>query len=147
MKRYFTSAGEVACDYTPSSNFVDARRNTVNHRPRVFAHWICGLLVASSFSGCTLPKLKTAKTPEEHAFISYWAPPPGDKKLRLAVKDLIDLKGYVTTAGCEYLENTRKPATRDAECMQIARERGVRIVGKANTTELALGVSGINEYY
>jgi amidase len=120
----------------------------MKRKPRTFVHWILGgLLVAGSFSGCALPKIKTARTPEEHAFISYWPPPPGDKKLRLAVKDMIDLKGYVTTAGCQFLENTRKPATRDAECMQIARERGVRIVGKANTTELALGVSGINEYY
>jgi amidase len=116
--------------------------------PRKLTRFIlCGLLVSGSFTGCTLPKVKTARTPEEHAFIAHWPPPPGDKKLRLAVKDLIDLKGYVTTAGCQFLANTRKPATRDAECMEIARERGVRIVGKANTTELALGVSGINEYY
>jgi amidase len=120
----------------------------MKHTPRTFTRWIlCGLLVSGPFSGCTLPKVKMARTPEEHAFISHWPPPPGDTKLRLAVKDLIDLKGYVTTAGCQFLANTRKPAMRDAECMAIARERGVRIVGKANTTELALGVSGINEYY
>jgi Asp-tRNA(Asn)/Glu-tRNA(Gln) amidotransferase A subunit family amidase len=67
--------------------------------------------------------------------------------LRLAVKDLIDMKGVVTTAGSEYLAKNSPPARRDAECLSIARERKVRIVGKTNLTELAVGVSGINQYF
>lgn len=68
-------------------------------------------------------------------------------QLRLAVKDLIDMKGVVTTAGSEHLAKNNAPALRDAKCLAIARERNVRIVGKTNLSELALGVSGINGYF
>ena len=67
--------------------------------------------------------------------------------MRLAVKDLIDVKGVVTTAGSQYLAKNRAPASRDAECLTIARKRNVDIVGKTNLTELAFGGSGINEYF
>ena len=67
--------------------------------------------------------------------------------MRLAVKDLIDMKGVVTTAGAEHFAKNNPPAVRDAKCLAIARERGVRIVGKTNLTELALGVSGNNRYF
>jgi Asp-tRNA(Asn)/Glu-tRNA(Gln) amidotransferase A subunit family amidase len=65
----------------------------------------------------------------------------------LAVKDNIDLAGYVTTAGSELFAKTRPPAKRDAACLAIARQRNVQIVGKTNVTEFALGVSGINAYF
>jgi Asp-tRNA(Asn)/Glu-tRNA(Gln) amidotransferase A subunit family amidase len=63
------------------------------------------------------------------------------------VKDLIDMKGHVTTAGSEYLAKTGTPAVRDAKCLAIARSRGVNIVGRTNVTEFAITVSGINEYF
>ena len=62
-------------------------------------------------------------------------------------KDLIDMKGYVTTAGSQFLAETRPPATQDAECLKIARERNVRIVGKTNLTEFAITVTGKNSYF
>ena len=65
----------------------------------------------------------------------------------LAVKDNIDMKGVVTTAGSEYVAKTSPPATRDAECLAIARERNVRIVGKTNLSEFAVAPSGLNEYF
>ena len=91
-------------------------------------------------------------TPDTHhhhkyAFIAYWPPPKGDHSLRLAVKDLIDMKGVVTTAGSEHLAKTRLPAARDAQCLQLARQRNVRIVGKTNLSEFALSVSGKNTYF
>jgi hypothetical protein len=58
------------------------------------------LLIASFASGCALSASKPA-TPPPHAFISYEAPKPGDKSLRFGVKDLIDIKGEVTSAGSE----------------------------------------------
>src|SRR4029434_4311615 len=53
----------------------------------------------------------------------------------------------VTTAGSKYFAKHNPPAARDAECLQIARERNVRIVGRTNVTEFAVTVSGINDYF
>jgi amidase len=68
--------------------------------------------------------------------------------LRLAVKDLIDMAGLPTTAGCAAVADAAEPAPRDAACMagtRAAEEAGqVRVVGKANLHELAFGASGIN---
>ncbi|MGB8168578.1 MAG: amidase [Chthoniobacteraceae bacterium] len=88
-----------------------------------------------------------ATGPGDHAFISYWPPEENSKGLRLAVKDLIDMQGQVTTAGSEFLAKNSPPAKRDAACLAIARRRGVQFVGKTNTTELAVAPSGINEYF
>jgi amidase len=67
---------------------------------------------------------------------------------RLAVKDLIDMAGLPTTAGCRAVADDAALAAEDAACMAGARaaERDgrVRIVGKANLHELAFGASGIN---
>lgn len=82
-----------------------------------------------------------------NAFIDYWPPPRKSDELRLAVKDLIDMKGLVTSAGSEYVSKTSPPATRDAPCLQLARERNVRIVGKTNLTEFAITTSGRNRYF
>ena len=49
-----------------------------------------------------------------HAFIDYWPPDPNSKGLRLAVKDNIDMKGVVTTAGSGFFLQTHKPAKKDA---------------------------------
>ena len=63
------------------------------------------------------------------------------------MKDLIDMKGVVTTAGSEFLAKHSQPAKRDAKCLEIARQRGVQFVGKTNLSELAVAVSGMNAYY
>jgi amidase len=71
--------------------------------------------------------------------------------LRLAVKDLIDMAGLPTTAGCVAVADEAEPAARDAACMagvRAAESAGaVRVVGKANLHELAFGASGINEAF
>jgi amidase len=82
----------------------------------------------------------------DREFIQYW-PPKEEGKLKLAVKDVIDVKGEITTAGSRLYEERGEPATRDAECLEGARARGVQIVGKTNLTELALGASGLNDYF
>ena len=66
---------------------------------------------------------------------------------RIAVKDLIDVIGVPTTAGCKALARIAAPATRDAACMAGARAADAAIVGKANLHELAFGASGVNEWY
>src|SRR5262245_555537 len=105
------------------------------------------LLVALSASGCSPLMFRKAATPPPHAFISYHPPKPGNEALRLAVKDLINVKGEVTSAGSEYLYKNAKPAEEDAECLRIARNQGVTYVGKTNLSEFAIGVSGSNDYF
>ena len=89
----------------------------------------------------------SANGPRNDAFIVYWPPPKESKRLRLAVKDNIDVKGVVTTAGSEYVARTNPSAARDADCLAIARERNVQIVGKTNLSEFAVAPSGINDYF
>jgi amidase len=68
--------------------------------------------------------------------------------LRVAVKDLIDMVGLPTTAGCRAVADTALPAGRDAACLaglRAAMARGeARFVGKTNLHELAYGISGSN---
>ena len=66
---------------------------------------------------------------------------------RLAVKDLIDMVGVPTTAGCRAVADGAKPADRDAPCLAGARAADARIVGKTNLHELAFGASGINPWF
>lgn len=67
--------------------------------------------------------------------------------VRLAVKDLIDMAGVPTTAGCRALAQRARPAGADAACLAGARAAGARIVGRTNLHELALGVTGVNPWY
>jgi Asp-tRNA(Asn)/Glu-tRNA(Gln) amidotransferase A subunit family amidase len=100
-------------------------------------------LLIICFSDCAIPR---GRTEHDRAFIAYW-PPKEKKQLRLALKDNIDMKGVVTTAGSEYFSKTRPAASRDADCLAIARKRNVQIVGKTNLTEFAVAPSGLNAYY
>jgi amidase len=97
-------------------------------------------------SGCSLVP-RPSRLSGNRAFIDYWPPDPNSKQLRLAVKDNIDMKGVVTTAGSEIFSTTHKPAEKDARCLAIARRRNVRIIGKTNMTEFAVSPSGMNEYF
>jgi amidase len=106
-----------------------------------------GLLLVILLNGCSALQRHSRTGTRDHAFIVYWPPPENSKQLRLAVKDLIDMKGVVTTAGSEYVATTSAPAAEDAKCLQLARERNVAIVGKTNLTEFAVTVSGKNSYF
>src|SRR4051812_16893091 len=106
-----------------------------------------GLTSLLVFNGCSLIPHFNKKLPGNRAFIAYWPPAEGSSQLRLAVKDNIDVKGVVTTAGSEYVSKNSAPATRDAACLAIARQRNVHIVGKANLSEFAVSPSGINDYF
>lgn len=116
-------------------------------RGRFLHPWFTLGLAPALFSGCMLFPHSTGHTEHHHAFIDYW---PGEAQkpgLKLAVKDNIDMRGVVTTAGSEYLAKNGPPAKADAPCLAIARQRGVPIVGKTNMSEFALAPSGYNEYY
>jgi amidase len=80
-------------------------------------------------------------------FITRLPHAPDAAGIRLAVKDLIDVEGVPTTAGCRALAETARPADRDAACLAGARAAGAVIVGKANLHELAYGGAGINEWF
>src|SRR5260370_41615373 len=57
------------------------------------------------------------------------------------------MKGVVTTDGSEYVAKTSSPAASDAECLAIARQRNVLIVGKTNLSEFGVAPSGLNDYF
>ena len=107
---------------------------------------LTGISLLATFTSCSSLHQPAAET-RNHAYIQYWGVERHPGKVRLAVKDLIDMKGVVTSAGSEYLSRNSPPAKRDAKCLEIARARGVDFVGKTNTTEFAVGVSGVNEYF
>lgn len=75
----------------------------------------------------------------------------GSGGVRVAVKDLIDVEGLPTSAGCRAVARAAAPASADATCLaglRAAVEAGeARIVGKTNLDELAAGASGVNPWY
>jgi amidase len=73
--------------------------------------------------------------------------PTSGTGVRLAVKDLIDMAGVPTTAGCRAVADAARPAAADAACLAGARAGDARIVGRTNLHELALGVTGINPWF
>ncbi len=106
---------------------------------------IPALLLASLGTGCVVPQNHAVT--KDRAYITYSGAAKDSTQLRLAVKDLIDMKGVVTTGGSEYRAKNSPPATRDADCLKLARQRNVQIVGRTNLSEFALRGSGMNDYY
>jgi len=122
--------------------------NKMKNRRYVIAHWLlAGLLLSSLLTGCYVLQRPSPPGSRHHAYIDYWPAPENNKQLSLAIKDNIDVKGVVTTAGSEYLSRAAPPALHDADCLAIARKRNVRIVGKTNLSEFALSPSGLNDYF
>ncbi len=114
---------------------------------RFVCNWfLLGVASIALLSGCSLLPSFHPRLPGNRAFIVHW-PPANTNQLKLAVKDNIDVKGVVTTAGSKRLAETRAPAEKDAACLAIARQRNVLIVGKANLSEFAVAPSGLNEYF
>lgn len=116
-----------------------------NLRRTVFQSFLLGPASVALLGGCAL--FPSSHSPAKRAFIAYWPPPEDTARLRVAVKDNIDMKGVVTTAGSKYFYERGKPAARDAACLAIARQRGVVFVGKANLSEFAVTPAGFNEYF
>lgn len=71
--------------------------------------------------------------------------------IRVAVKDLIDVRGFPTTAGCRAVAESAPVSEADAACLAGVRaavaEGRATIAGKVNLHELAYGISGINPWY
>ncbi|HVC77430.1 MAG TPA: amidase [Candidatus Micrarchaeaceae archaeon] len=63
----------------------------------------------------------------------------------VAVKDLVDVEGMITTGGGIILP--REPAAEDAPVIRRLRQEGCVMVGKANLHEFAYGVTSVNPHY
>ena len=108
---------------------------------------LVAVFVVSGLSGCSAVPLFTKHLPGDRAFIKHWGAEEKSQRLRLAIKDNIDMKGVVTTAGSNFFLLTHQPAKADAPCLAIARARNVQIVGKTNMSEFAVAPAGLNEYF
>src|SRR5262249_59735089 len=78
-----------------------------------------------------------------HAFVSL-TDEEGDGPV-VAVKDLIDVRGCVTTGGGAVLP--RVPAEHDAPVVARLRRHGCVVVGKANLHEWAFGATSRNVHF
>jgi aspartyl-tRNA(Asn)/glutamyl-tRNA(Gln) amidotransferase subunit A len=78
-----------------------------------------------------------------NAFISV-SDEDGDGPI-VAVKDLVDVRGMVTTGGGVFLPQT--PARRDAPVIRRLRAHGCVMIGKTNLHEWAFGVTSQNPHY
>jgi len=106
------------------------------------------LLRAKEISGAELFEAYLAaigeRDPELHAYL-YVAEDPGGDGLPLAVKDVIGTKGMPTTAGSKILESY--VPVYDATVIANAKRHGLRVLGKTNTDEFAMGSSTENSAY
>ena len=118
-----------------------------NHGRVICGSFLLGFASISFFTGCAPAHRSSPHPVGRNAFIAYWPPAEGSGKMRLAIKDNIDMRGVVTTAGSVYLANSSRPAKRDAACLAIVRQRNVNIVGKTNLSEFAVAPSGFNEHF
>jgi amidase len=71
--------------------------------------------------------------------------------LRIGIKDLIDIRGSLTTAGSRAVQAIAAPALSDAALMSAIRDAETRgnvvLVGKTNLHELAYGGDGMNNWF
>ena len=118
-----------------------------NLRQLIAPRMLTGFLLMVFLGGCSVGPSHWQYGSPDHAYIHYWPAPRDSKQLRLALKDNIDMKGVVTSAGSQYVLEHNPPAAQDAACLAIARARNVRIVGKTNLSEFAVAPSGLNDYF
>jgi aspartyl-tRNA(Asn)/glutamyl-tRNA(Gln) amidotransferase subunit A len=84
------------------------------------------------------------RDPELHAFLYVCENDPGEG-IPIAVKDVIGTRGIPTTAGSKILESYIP--VYDSTVIANCRERGLRVIGKTNTDEFAMGSSTENSAF
>ncbi len=84
------------------------------------------------------------RDPELHCYL-HVCPDPGGDGLPIALKDVIGTKGIPTTAGSRILEGY--VPVYDATVVARLKEHGLRILGKTNTDEFAMGSSTENSAF
>jgi aspartyl-tRNA(Asn)/glutamyl-tRNA(Gln) amidotransferase subunit A len=84
------------------------------------------------------------RDPELHCFL-HVCDDEGGEGLPIAVKDVIGTKGIPTTAGSKILEGY--VPVYDATVVERCKAHGLRVIGKTNTDEFAMGSSTENSAY
>jgi aspartyl-tRNA(Asn)/glutamyl-tRNA(Gln) amidotransferase subunit A len=84
------------------------------------------------------------RDPELHAYLHVCEDSPGEG-IPIAIKDVIGTKGVPTTAGSKILENY--VPVFDSTVAARCKARGLRLLGKTNTDEFAMGSSTENSAY
>ncbi|MDX6453386.1 MAG: aspartyl-tRNA(Asn)/glutamyl-tRNA(Gln) amidotransferase subunit [Gaiellaceae bacterium] len=84
------------------------------------------------------------RDPELHAYLHVCEDSPGDG-IPIAIKDVIGTKGVPTTAGSKILESY--VPVFDSTVAARCKERGLRLLGKTNTDEFAMGSSTENSAF
>jgi aspartyl-tRNA(Asn)/glutamyl-tRNA(Gln) amidotransferase subunit A len=85
-----------------------------------------------------------ARDPELHCYLHVCEDEGGDG-IPIAIKDVIGTKGIPTTAGSKILEGY--VPVYDATVVERCKSQGLRILGKTNTDEFAMGSSTENSAY
>jgi aspartyl-tRNA(Asn)/glutamyl-tRNA(Gln) amidotransferase subunit A len=86
-----------------------------------------------------------ARDPELHAYLHVERDGGDGQGLPIALKDVIGTRGIPTTAGSKILENY--VPVYDATVTTRCKDHGLRILGKTNTDEFAMGSSTENSAY
>lgn len=83
----------------------------------------------------------------ENVFIGDWASRHPARSFRVAVKDNIDVAGYITTVGTKTFADNA-PAQCDAAVIaNFRKDSHAVIIGKTNMDELAAGATGVNPWF
>ena len=102
------------------------------------------LLDAREISGAELFAAYAGREDDLHAFLHRCDDPGGDG-IPIAIKDVIGTRGVPTTAGSRILESY--VPVYDATVARRCKEHGLRLLGKTNTDEFAMGSSTENSAY
>ena len=92
------------------------------------------------FTDSALAQARVAETEIKGG--SYKGPMHG---ITVALKDLFDVEGTVTTGGSTILKDNI--ATSDATVTRLLKEAGAIIIGKTALVEFAMGATGVNPHY
>ncbi|HKT45813.1 MAG TPA: Asp-tRNA(Asn)/Glu-tRNA(Gln) amidotransferase subunit GatA [Gaiellaceae bacterium] len=115
---------------------------------RLTAEEAKGLLERKEISGAELfaayLEAIGERDPELHCYLHVCEDPGGDG-IPIAVKDVIGTKGIPTTAGSKILEGY--VPVYDSTVATRCKEHGLRVLGKTNTDEFAMGSSTENSAY
>jgi aspartyl-tRNA(Asn)/glutamyl-tRNA(Gln) amidotransferase subunit A len=102
------------------------------------------LLDAREISGAELFAAYAKRDDDLHAYL-YRCDDPGGDGIPIAIKDVIGTKGVPTTAGSKILESY--VPVFDSTVAANCKEHGLRLLGKTNTDEFAMGSSTENSAF